>query len=210
MSDSHLKPSTSSYELTSIHDAETESAEPIFAQETPKDSNHSHPRTFSEDAWGLEILSVSTSLILFIGMGVIFFTMQDKPVSRWPFGISINAAIAILSTACTAATMYNVSAFIGQLKWLYLKARPRQLDSVQVFDGASRGPYGSIIFLFKISWNMATLGAVITILRLGFSPMVQQVISLEPRQIPIPDKNVTFGFAHSYNRSRYPGHNSGE
>src|SRR5690349_4450151 len=139
MSDSHLKPSTSSYELTSIHDVETESAEPMFVQEPPKAKSHSHPRTLSEDAWGLEILSVSTSLILFIDMVVIFFTMQDKPVSRWPFGISINAAIAILSTACTAAMMYNVSAFIGQLKWLYLKARPRQLDSVQAFDGASRG-----------------------------------------------------------------------
>ncbi|RFN47154.1 hypothetical protein FIE12Z_8610 [Fusarium flagelliforme] len=133
--------------------------------------------------------------------------MQDKPASRWPFTMSINAAIAILSTACTAAMMYNVSAFIGQLKWLYLKARPRQLNSVQVFDGASRGPYGAIIFLFKVSWNMATLGAVITILRLGFSPMVQQVISLEPRQIPIPDENVRFGFAHSYNTSRRNGDN---
>ncbi|RBR15918.1 uncharacterized protein FIESC28_07120 [Fusarium coffeatum] len=131
--------------------------------------------------------------------------MQDKRADSWPFPISINAAIAILSTACTAAMMYNVSAFIGQLKWSYLKARPRQLDSVQVFDGASRGPYGAIVFLFKISWNMATLGAVITILRLGFSPMVQEVISLESRQIPVQDGNATFGFAHSYNRSMYPG-----
>jgi hypothetical protein len=100
--------------------------------------------------------------------------------------------------------MHNVSAFIGQLKWLYLKTRPRQLDNIQTFDEASRGPYGSLMFLFKASWNMATLGAIITILRLGFSPMVQAVIDLNPRQIPIPDQGVTFGFAHAYDRNVRP------
>ncbi|KAJ4118965.1 hypothetical protein NW768_010708 [Fusarium equiseti] len=133
--------------------------------------------------------------------------MQEQPVSRWPFAISINAAVAILSTACTAAMMHNVSAFIGQLKWLYLKAGPRRLYSVQSFDEASRGPYGSILFLFKVSWNMATLGALITILRLGFAPLTQEVISLQPRPVYVPDQDAYFGFAHTYDRDGRVGHN---
>ncbi|KAL6916886.1 hypothetical protein FSST1_008381 [Fusarium sambucinum] len=155
----------------------------------------------SQHGWGLEILSASVSLLLFIGIVVIFWTMQDKPVSKWPFPISINATIAILSTACTAAMMHNVSAFIGQLKWLYLKLRPHQLYTVHRFDEASRGPYGSMLFLLRVSYNIATLGALITILRLGFAPMAQEVISLEPRPVNTTDKDATFGFAHTYNRN---------
>ncbi|UZP38637.1 hypothetical protein NXS19_006453 [Fusarium pseudograminearum] len=54
---------------------------------------------------------------------------------------------------------------------------------------------------------MATIGALITILRLGFAPMAQEVISLEPRSVNTTDKNAIFGFAHSYNRSLYRGDN---
>ena len=210
MSETHLKPLSSSYELTSVHDVETEAEEPMVSHEPHKADNQSHPSTFSQYAWGLEILSASASLVLFVGMVVIFCTMQEQPVSRWPFSISVNAAIAVLSTACTAAMMHNVSAFIGQLKWLYLKAGPRQLDRVQTFDEASRGPYGSILFLFKVSWNMATLGAVITILRLGFAPLAQEVISLQPRPVYVPDQNAFFGFTHTYDRDGRIGHNGGE
>ncbi|CAG7566181.1 unnamed protein product [Fusarium equiseti] len=204
MSGTQPNPSSTSYELAPVRDEDTESAEPMFNRKGPQTGGNAHTRTISPQRWGLEILSVTASLTLFIGMFVIFFTMQDKPVSEWPFPISINAAIAVLSTACTAAMMHNVSAFIGQLKWLYLKTRPCQLDNIQTFDEASRGPYGSLMFLFKASWNMATLGAIITILRLGFSPMAQGVIDPKPRQVPIPDERVTFGFAHAYNRNVNP------
>ncbi|KAF5232952.1 hypothetical protein FAUST_8440 [Fusarium austroamericanum] len=103
--------------------------------------------------------------------------------------------------------MHNVSAFIGQLKWLYLKLKPCQLYNVNRFDEASRGPYGSMLFLLNISCNMATIGALITILRLGFAPMAQEVISLEPRPVNTTDNNATFGFAHSYNRGLNRGDN---
>ncbi|VTO84436.1 unnamed protein product [Fusarium graminearum] len=105
--------------------------------------------------------------------------------------------------------MHNVSAFIGQLKWLYLKLKPCQLYNVHRFDEASRGPYGSMLFLLNVSCNMATIGALITILRLGFALMAQEVISLEPRPVNTTDKNATFGFAHSYNRSLNRGDNGG-
>lgn len=191
-------------------DIETESTEPTLNQKTEESKESDQCGIFSQYGWGLEILSASASFVLFIGMVVIFWTMQDEPVSKWPFPISINATIAILSTACTAAMMHNVSAFIGQLKWLYLKLKPRQLYNVHRFDEASRGPYGSILFLLNVSCNMATIGALITILRLGFAPMAQEVISLEPRSVNTTDKNATFGFAHSYNRSLHRGDNGGE
>lgn len=67
-----------------------------------------------------------------------------------------------------------------------------------------------MLFLLNVSCNMATIGALITILRLGFAPMAQEVISPEPRPVNTTDKNATFGFAHSYNRSLNRGDNGGE
>ncbi|PTD06977.1 hypothetical protein FCULG_00005742 [Fusarium culmorum] len=207
MPETHPKPPPHSYELAPVHDVETESTELTLSQKTHESKVSDQGGIFSQYGWGLEILSASVSFLLFIGMVVIFWIMQDEPVSKWPFPISINATIAILSTACTAAMMHNVSAFIGQLKWLYLKLKPCQLYNVYRFDEASRGPYGSMLFLLNVSCNMATIGALITILRLGFAPMAQEVISLEPRPVNTTDNNATFGFVHSYNRSLNRGDN---
>ncbi|KAI5461888.1 hypothetical protein BGZ63DRAFT_454547 [Mariannaea sp. PMI_226] len=127
--------------------------------------------------------------------------MDEKPLSSWSFPISINAIIATLTTACTSAIMHNVSAFISQLKWLHFKICPRQLYNLDRFDEASRGPYGSVIFIFRVRWNLATVGALITIFRLAFGPLVQQVVNLQPRDIVAFDSNATFGYAHAYARN---------
>ncbi|CAF3533116.1 unnamed protein product [Fusarium graminearum] len=74
MPETHPKPPPHSYELAPVHDVETESTELTLTRKT-------HERK------GLEILSASVSFLLFIGMVVIFWTMQDEPVSKWPFPI---------------------------------------------------------------------------------------------------------------------------
>jgi hypothetical protein len=96
--------------------------------------------------------------------------------------------------------MYSVSSFIGQFKWLYFKKQPQKLVYLEVFDRASRGVWGSIILLTTLPSNLATIGAFITILHLGFSPFTQQVVLVEQQHIITPDNAVTFGYAHNYSR----------
>ncbi|KAF4946685.1 hypothetical protein FSARC_14131 [Fusarium sarcochroum] len=208
MSESHSRHESDSYQPAPAYDVDVdaESSATDFAEATSKRKEYLPHRTFNKDGWGLEILSLLLSLALFIGMVAIFCTMQNKPLSKWPFPIDISAAIAILATGCTAAMMHNVSAFIGQLKWLYFGDSPRQLYTIERFDEASRGPYGSAIFVFRIPWNVATIGALITILRLGFAPFSQQVISLQPKEVDIADSTTTFGFAHAYDRNLSDNH----
>lgn len=55
-------------------------------------------------------------------------------------------------------------------------------------------------FLSQVRWNLATIGAFITILRLGFSPLVQQTIQLESRNIDLPDEYATLGHTYQYMR----------
>jgi hypothetical protein len=159
-----------------------------------------HP-VYSSSEWLLESISSILALGLVIGIVIIFWYMDNKPLSAWRGRISLNATISILTTACTTALMHGVSTFIGQSKWLHFKNGPRKLADLEIFDGASRGVWGSILLLTTVKWNLATIGAFITILRLAFSPFAQQVVLIEQRDIITSAHTATFGYAHNYSRN---------
>ncbi|KAL3484529.1 hypothetical protein BJX62DRAFT_230208 [Aspergillus germanicus] len=158
-----------------------------------------HP-VYSPSEWLLEFISSTLALGLLISIGIIFWYMDNKPLAAWRGRISLNATVSILATACATALMHGVSTFISQFRWLYFKKASRRLADFEVFDEASRGTWGAILLLTTIKWNLATVGAFITILRLAFSPFTQQVILIEQRDIISPADNVTFGYAHNYTR----------
>ncbi|KAK2694563.1 hypothetical protein QWA68_005785 [Fusarium oxysporum] len=203
--DNKMQPKSHRYEATSARDIDADEIELNSTRESTRKSRYVHHGTFSTHGWGMELLSSFTTLALFAGMIAIFCSMRNKPYSEWPLSISINTTIAILSTACTAAMMHNVSAFIGQLKWLHFKRSLRSVYNVERFDEASRGPLGAILLILRVPWNLATLGAIITILRLGFSPLSQAVVNLEPRMVDAPSNDSTFGYAHAYDRNMTTG-----
>ncbi|EWZ83205.1 hypothetical protein FOWG_13131 [Fusarium oxysporum f. sp. lycopersici MN25] len=203
--DNKMQPKSHRYEATSARDVDTDEIELNSARESTRKSRYVHHGTFSTHGWGMELLSSVTTLALFAGMIAIFCSMRNKPYFEWPLSISINTTIAILSTACTATMMHNVSAFIGQLKWLHFKRSSRRVYNVERFDEASRGPLGAILLIFRVPWNLATLGATITILRLGFSPLSQAVVNLERRMVDVPSNDSTFGYAHAYDRNMTTG-----
>ncbi|KAL2847777.1 hypothetical protein BJY01DRAFT_234169 [Aspergillus pseudoustus] len=158
-----------------------------------------HP-FYSPSEWLLESISAFLALGLLIGIAIIFWYMDNKPLDDWTGRVSLNATISILTTACTTLLMHSVSSFIGQSKWLHFKSAPRKLSHLEIFDGASRGVWGSILLLANIPWNLAAIGAFITILRLAFSPFAQQVVLIQQREVITPNENVTFGYAHNYTR----------
>jgi hypothetical protein len=54
-----------------------------------------------------------------------------------------------------------------------------------------------------VKWNLATIGALITIFRLSFAPLAQQVIEFVPQNVARPDGiNVAFGYSHAFQRPR--------
>ncbi|KAL4999754.1 hypothetical protein BDV10DRAFT_163806 [Aspergillus recurvatus] len=158
-----------------------------------------HP-IYSPSEWLLESISSILALGLLVSVAIIFGYMDNKPLSAWTGRVSLNATISILTTACTAALMHGVSTFISQSKWLHFKKGPRKLSHLEIFDGASRGVWGSILLLTTIPFNIATIGAFITILRLGFSPFAQQVVLIEERDVITPSDTAIFGYSHNYTR----------
>ncbi|KAK1254373.1 hypothetical protein MKX08_008368 [Trichoderma sp. CBMAI-0020] len=156
---------------------------------------------YSPSEWLLESISSSVALGLVVALVTIFWSMDNQPLSAWKSHISLNTSISILTTAYAMALMHGVSTFIGQSKWLHFSSKPRRLADLETFDQASRGVWGSAMLLTTVKWNLATIGAVITILRLSFSPFAQQVVLVEQRNvISFGAGAVTFGYAHGYSR----------
>ncbi|KAL4861492.1 hypothetical protein BDV12DRAFT_64986 [Aspergillus spectabilis] len=192
--DSHQKSHTEAANVSEV------SSDPLSATVEYK----RHP-IYSPSEWLLESISSILALGLLIGIAIIFWYMDNKRLDAWNSRVSLNATVSILTTACTTALMHGVSTFIGQSKWLHFKKGPRKLAHLEIFDGASRGVWGSILLLAYIPWNLATIGALVSILRLGFSPFAQQVVLIEQRNVTTPDSSATFGYAHAYTQRSFAG-----
>lgn len=89
---------------------------------------------------------------------------------------------------------------LGQLKWQHFERRPRRLLDFDVFENASRGPWGSLRLLYHINWNAlaGSTGATITILALAMDPFAQQVVSFDSRQVVADNMTSTLRAARAY------------
>lgn len=152
--------------------------------------------------WKLEILSTLASVAIFAGIVAIFVHVDGKPLSDWPDAPSLYATISLLTTVASTALMHGVGEFISQNKWRHFKKGYQELKHFEAFDSASRGWFGSFKFFASgVGWNLAKIGAAITIARVAFAPLTQQVVKVEQRHVEIPQHNVTFGYTYSYDRN---------
>ncbi|KAF2661085.1 hypothetical protein K491DRAFT_674373 [Lophiostoma macrostomum CBS 122681] len=123
-------------------------------------------------AWAFATLSIAAVMLLLI-------VFDERLVSDWESRIGINTMVAVLCQAAVSALLVPVTASISQLKWIWYQNR-RDLSDLEAFDHASRGPQGSLRFLFRKHrlFRLASLGALITILMLGFQPFAQQAVNI--------------------------------
>ncbi|KAJ8132933.1 hypothetical protein O1611_g688 [Lasiodiplodia mahajangana] len=177
----------------------------IYEMVTPADNPHTDPlivvQSKESASWGWEIFTLVMSAVLFGAQVGILLWVKDKPYYQtWgvPY-LSLNAAIAILTTACKASQLHAVSEALGQVKWINFKTAPRRLKQFELYDATSRGPGGAALFVSTVRWNLATLGAFVVILALVADPFTQQVIELVARNVTTPDNTALFGFAQGYN-----------
>ena len=134
------------------------------------------------DTWFSEILAISFSLAGFIAIVAVLSSFDDKQSPQLAYGLTLNTIVSILATACKSSLLFLVAESIGQLKWVWFFQREKDatkkpLQDIQSFDGASRGPLGSLTILFEHKGlSLASLGAAITLLSLAFDPFIQQII----------------------------------
>ena len=131
--------------------------------------------TFIADGWTLEWTSLFCSVLLLVGLTVLFRVFEGQPTTTWPAALSFTTVIAIMSKAIQTTLMLPVAASISQLGWVHFH-RPRALVDFQTFDAASRGFLGSVSLLVALPSVWAVLSALLAVVALGIEAAAQQCL----------------------------------
>jgi len=135
--------------------------------------------------WWWELGAILVSLVSMSLILAVLCYMNGRLLSNWKLPIQLNSLIAIFSTFARSALMLVLAEGLSQLKWNHFEKRHTTLDWLQIYDEASRGPWGSLMYLLRMRKDMravATLGAVLTILALAIEPFTQQILEFADRQ----------------------------
>ncbi|CAH0052920.1 unnamed protein product [Clonostachys solani] len=156
-----------------------------------------------EETWIWETLALVWALMCLASVIIVLAFISGKSVSSWRMPIGPNALVGVFSTLSKAALMTVIPACISQLKWIHFSQSPRRLIDMQAYDDASRGPFGSLLFLHglilrrgrsKVS-ALTAVGCFITIVALALEPFTQQIISFRIREIELGDGQGTASLA---------------
>ncbi|KAM5350587.1 hypothetical protein ACJ41O_007092 [Fusarium nematophilum] len=139
--------------------------------------------------WWLEGLSCLFSIAAIVALVVLLQKFDDKPLPIFPLGLTLNTLIALLSTSTRACLILVIEESVSQLKWLWLR-RERPLKDFEVFDEASRGPWGSLRLLARTgSWPPSLIAAVVLVSSLLTSALTQSVVTYPTRLAPVYNTN---------------------
>ncbi|KAK0312714.1 hypothetical protein LTR01_002376 [Friedmanniomyces endolithicus] len=164
----------------------------------PSTPQRRHPwiRRICVTLWIWETLSLLTSATCIGAIVVLLSHYDGKPLPDWKYGLTMNGVISILAVVTKASMMLPVAETLSQLKWCWFWKTHRPVCDFESFDGASRGPWGSLMMLLNVPlWSLGTLGAALTVAAMFVEPALQQLPAY-------PSLSVTvggFGLARSFN-----------
>lgn len=143
--------------------------------------------------WLWEICSAFFSIACITAVLVILIETDDTSLSAWKFPIALNALVSTFLTLSKTALMVPVAACISQLKWIHFE-KANRVNELEVFEEASRGPWGSMELLFRLKHKtralLAIWGCIITISALAMDPFAQQILNFPIRQTLTSKANV--------------------
>ncbi|KAI0191798.1 hypothetical protein EV127DRAFT_492723 [Xylaria flabelliformis] len=152
--------------------------------------------------WWWEIIAVVICIASTAGLVALLKTIDNTPLRQWSFLIQPNSAVASLTTISKVALLVPTASCISQLKWSHFVGASRKLADLQLFDAASRGPWGSLVFLLQVSSPVKALVTVgfslLTILALGLDTSAQQLLQFPIQETKVNDGSVMMGAATGY------------
>jgi hypothetical protein len=155
--------------------------------------------------WWWEIGAAALSMLSMLLIIVVLVKINNRPLQTWRLPIQPNSLIAIFTTAGKTAMMVPAAACIAQLKWRHFHRRARRLNHLQLFDDASRGPWGSIMMIYGIRSQalLASAFAVITLVALGIEPSAQQILAFPQKLTTLNNVSAEIGKADFYNSKAF-------
>ena len=150
--------------------------------------------------WKYELLSMIVSVGALLATVAVLFAFDGKPMSRWKAIAQPNTVVSALSTLAKSSMLMVVGQILGQFKWQHFENRPRRLMDFEIFESASRGPWGALELLYHVHWRAlaGSVGAVITVLAVGMDPFAQQVIQFESRLATARNETSIISAARAY------------
>jgi hypothetical protein len=98
-------------------------------------------------AWTVETLSFIVSILALVGLVATLLTHQHKPLPQWPQLVNINSIISLFVLVMRSSVATVLAEGISQCKWNWYQ-KAKKLDHMARLDSASRGSWGSLVFLF--------------------------------------------------------------
>ena len=102
--------------------------------------------------WLMEIISWLISALCTGAILIMVAVFDHRPLASWDSVISLNTFISILSKVAISAMLFPVAESLGQLKWGWFRDGSRKLWDFEIFDNASRGPWGSFLLIIRTRW----------------------------------------------------------
>ncbi|KAK7990042.1 hypothetical protein PG989_010357 [Apiospora arundinis] len=138
---------------------------------------------FWNQGWGAEAYGAALAVCSLAAIIAVVASFEGQTLPEWPMHITINALIAVFTVLMKAGLAILLTEGISQLKWQWFQKSPRLLMELDDFDNASRGPLGSISFLFKtrqweVANSVAKFAAFLTILAAIIDPFSQQIVGV--------------------------------
>ncbi|KAK5651888.1 hypothetical protein OQA88_11547 [Cercophora sp. LCS_1] len=136
--------------------------------------------------WLWELASLALSALAMMGVVITLIKINDTALTDWAFPIQPNSLISVFMTVSKSALLVALAECIGQSKWFEFRRGPRRLSSLQEFDEASRGPWGSAQLLLSpgVAGWIAWAGAFLTVVSLALDPFTQQILAYLSREVP--------------------------
>ncbi|KAK0609395.1 hypothetical protein B0T14DRAFT_501180 [Immersiella caudata] len=152
------------------------------------------------DSWWWELSSVSLSTICMALLLTLLIKVRNMPLEAWGLPIQPNSLISIFTTVGRTSMMVSIASCLSHLKWSHYLRRADKLDGLQLFDDASRGPWGAAEMLLHIRRG-SSLGwalALVTVVSLGIGPSSQQVLDFPSRESVMRNATASLGRADNF------------
>lgn len=100
------------------------------------------------DWWIRELGAFVIAASIMAALVVILYKSQNQPASLWPLRSKPTTSVAICSNIISTLILFIIAESIGQYKWHLFQQRCA-LNTMELFDGASRGIAGSVLVLLS-------------------------------------------------------------
>lgn len=153
--------------------------------------------------WFWELGGITLSVSCMIAILILLPYLDDLSLNDWHFLMAPNTMISTCITVAKTSMLLSVAEGISQSKWQYFKKSGTPLRELDIFDGASRGPWGALMFLRHMMTKrralLAMLGAFVVIASLTMEPFAQQILSYETRPLESDQETASFSIVREWN-----------